>query len=82
MKHNPADAHDARPMGCLHPANHSVELLRLLWVHRPNDRRESFKHNPADAHDARPTGSLNPTNRSVELLRLCKLAWRHVALGA
>ena len=69
FKHNPADAHDARPMASLNLANHLVELLRLLWVHRPNDRRESFKHNPVDAHDARPMGSLNLANHSVERLR-------------
>ena len=50
----PADAHDAHPPGSLNPSKHSVELLRLLWVPRPDDRGESFKHNPADAHDARP----------------------------
>ena len=54
FKHNPPDSHDARPAGSLNPSIHSVELLRLLWVQRPGDRRENFKHNPADAHDARP----------------------------
>ena len=53
-KHNPADAHDARPPGSLNPPNQLVELLRLLWLPRPDDRRESFQVNPADAHDARP----------------------------
>ena len=42
------------PRGFLNQPNHLVELLRLLRVPRPDDRRESFKHNPADAHDARP----------------------------
>ena len=45
-------------------------MLRLLWIQRPDDRRESFEHNPADAHDARPAGSLNPSNHSVAVLRL------------
>ena len=45
-------------------------MLCLLWVPRPDDRRDSFKHNPADAHDALPPGSLNPSKHSVEVLRL------------
>ena len=52
VEHNPADAHDARPAGSLNLSNHSVELLRLLRVQRPDHRREIFTHNPAVAHDA------------------------------
>ena len=29
FKHNPADAHDARPAGSVIPFTHSAELLRL-----------------------------------------------------
>ena len=66
VKHNPADAPDARPAGSLNLSNYCVELLRLLWVQRLDHRREIFKHNPADAHDARPAGSLNLSNNSVD----------------
>ena len=45
-------------------------MLRLLWVPRSDDPRESFKHDPADAHDALPPGSLNPSKHSVEVLCL------------
>ena len=45
-------------------------MLCLLWVPRPDDRRESFKDNPADAYDAPCRSSLNPSNHSVEVLRL------------
>ena len=31
-------------------------MLHLLWVPRPDDRRESVKHNPADADDALSPG--------------------------
>ena len=75
VKHNPADAHDARPVGSLNPSNHSVAVLRLLWIQSPDDRRESFQHNPADAHDARPAGPLNPSNPSVAVLRLLWIQW-------
>ena len=34
-----------------------VELLCVLWVHRPADGRERLKGSPADADDARPCGS-------------------------
>ena len=70
--------------GSFYLSNHSVELLCLLWVQGPDDRREGFEHNPADAHDARPSGSLNAhdarpagslnlSNHSVELLRLLRV---------
>ena len=42
------------PSGSLNPCNDWVEMLRLLWVQRPGDRRGGLKGNPADADDARP----------------------------
>ena len=45
-------------------------VLCLLWVPRPDDRRESLKHNPADAYDALSRGSLHPSKHSVEVLCL------------
>ena len=35
-----------------------VELLCVLWVHRPADGRESLKGSPADADDARQNHSI------------------------
>ena len=58
------------PRALLHPSKHSVEVLHLLWVPRPDDRRESFKDNPADADDALSPGSLHPSKHSVEVLCL------------
>ena len=62
------------PPSSLNPPNHLVELLRLLWVPRPDDRRQRFKHNPADARDASPRrGFLNQPNHLVELLCLLRV---------
>ena len=62
-KHNPADAHDARPAGSLNLSNHWSNCYACCEFYR----RESCKHNPADTHDARPAGSLNLSNDSFEL---------------
>ena len=42
FKHNPADAHDARPAGSVIPFNRSVELLCLLQVQRTDYQREKL----------------------------------------
>ena len=47
----------------------TVQALGLLWVPRPDDRRESLNTIQL-ADDALPPGSLNPSKHSVEVLRL------------
>ena len=34
----------------------AIQLVCVLWVHRPADGIESLKGSPADADDARPCG--------------------------
>ena len=48
-----------------------VELLCVLWVHRPADGRERLKGSPADADDARPCRSPKAFNH-----------WRRSAMRA
>ena len=48
-----------------------VELLCMLWVHRPADGRQRLKGSPADADDARPCRSPKAFNH-----------WRRTAMHA